>query len=130
VAQRVTARSLGWVLATLAVLFAALALTTTALLALVALALIGFVNGAGEVIFATTIQQEADAAYHGRAFAFSSTVLRTTMLAAIATAPLVNAVARPAVAIVGAGAFVLVAALVVLAGTSRAARVVAEPVAA
>jgi len=61
----------------------------------------------------TTFHQQADASYQGRVFGVGSTIWRTTMLGAVALAPVVNAVASPAKAISLAAAFLFVGAIVV-----------------
>ena len=59
----------------------------------------------------TAIHQEADAGYQGRVFGVGSTLWRTTMLGAVAFAPVIDAIASPAQTIT-------VAALVLFAGAA------------
>ena len=56
----------------------------------------GVANGFVEVVMMTAIHQQADAGYQGRVFGVGSTLWRTTMLGAVAFAPVVNAIASPA----------------------------------
>ena len=61
----------------------------------------------------TAIHQQADAAYQGRVFGVGSTIWRTTMLGAVALAPVVDAIASPAQAITVAAMFLFVGAVFV-----------------
>jgi MFS family permease len=111
VAERLDARWLSFGLAGMGVFFLAFAWAGSALIALLALVAFGVANGLVEVVMMTAIHQQADAGYQGRVFGVGSTLWRTTMLGAVAFAPLVNAVASPAQAI-------SVAALVLFAGAA------------
>jgi MFS family permease len=123
--DRVDLRTLG--LSTLAscVPFGLLAVAPTGLTAIVALGVLGAVQGAGEVAVAGIVQQEAAPEFRGRAFGVVTTMNRLTMLSAVAAAPLVNAVASPRVAIVASTAIVAVSALVSL-GHGRKSHLAAE----
>jgi hypothetical protein len=101
-------------------LFATLAYTEDAPTALLLLALIGFVDGTTDVLFETIVQREAEPQYYGRVFGLSSAFFTTTMMGAVAAAPLVNRIASPQVVILIAGLGLLVAAAFALAGTKVA----------
>ena len=119
---RATDRWLGVALAAMAMLFGGLALATSAPAALALLFFVGVANGVAEIVLITAVHREADPRFHGRVFGLSSAAFRTTMLAAVAAAPLVNAVASPPEAIGAAAACLLAAAGAVLAGAGRRAR--------
>jgi MFS family permease len=113
IAQRIEPRWLGPGLAAMGCLFVAVAWSGRAVVALVLLAAFGVANGFTEVVMMTAIHQQADAAYQGRVFGVGSTIWRTTMLGAVALAPVVDAIASPAQAITVAAAVLLVGAIVV-----------------
>jgi MFS family permease len=113
IAERVDARWMSFGLAGMGVFFAAFAWAGSAVVALAFLVVFGIANGFIEVVMMTAIHQEADAGYQGRVFGVGSTLWRTTMLGAVAFAPLVNAVASPAQTITVAAAVLLAGALLV-----------------
>lgn len=115
------ARWIGVALLFMCALFATLAYTEHAWTALLLLACIGFLDGTADVLFDTIVQQEADPAYYGRVFGLASAFFTTTMMGAVAAAPLVNRVAEPRVVILVAAIGLLVAAVVALLGTRGAA---------
>ena len=80
-------------------LFATLAYTEHAPTALLLLAFIGFLDGTTDVLFETIVQREADPQYYGRVFGLASAFFTTTMMGAVAAAPLVNRLASPQVVI-------------------------------
>jgi hypothetical protein len=98
-------------------LFATLAYTTHAPTALLLLAFIGFLDGTTDVLFETIVQREAHPAYYGRVFGLASAFFTTTMMGAVAAAPLVNRLATPQTVIIVAATGLLVASVVALAGT-------------
>ena len=110
-------RWIGVALVVMFCLFATLAYTEHAGTALVVLAFIGFLDGTTDVLFDTIVQREADPAYYGRVFGLASAFFTTTMMAAVAAAPLVNAVAAPQTVILVAGSGLLVAAAFALTGS-------------
>jgi MFS family permease len=121
IAERIDARWMSYGLAGMGIFFAAFAWAGSAVVALVFLIAFGVANGFIEVVMMTAIHQEADAGYQGRVFGVGSTLWRTTMLGAVAFAPVVNAVASPAQAItVAAG--VLIAGAVLVQVTLRQSR--------
>ena len=61
----------------------------------------------------TAIHQQADAGHQGRVFGVGSTLWRTTMLGAVALAPVVDAVASPSEAITVAAVVLFVGAALV-----------------
>jgi hypothetical protein len=113
IAERVEPRWLGVGLAAMGCLFFAVAWSGSSLIALTLLTAFGVANGFTEVVMMTAIHQEADATYQGRVFGVGSTIWRTTMLGAVALAPVVDAVASSAQAITVAAAVLLVGAIVV-----------------
>jgi predicted MFS family arabinose efflux permease len=113
IAERVEPRWLGAGLAAMGCLFFAFAWSGSTLIALLFLTAFGVANGFTEVVMMTAIHQEADATYQGRVFGVGSTIWRTTMLGAVALAPVVDAVASPAQAITVAAGFLFVGAIVV-----------------
>jgi MFS family permease len=121
IAERIDVRWMSYGLAGMGIFFAAFAWAGSALVALVFLVLFGVANGFIEVVMMTAIHQEADAGYQGRVFGVGSTLWRTTMLGAVAFAPVVNAVASPAQAITLAAA-VLIAGAVLVQLTLRPSR--------
>ena len=113
IAERVDARWMSFGLAGMGVFFVAFAWAGSAVVALVFLVAFGVANGFIEVVMMTAIHQEADAGYQGRVFGVGSTLWRTTMLGAVAFAPLVNAIASPAQTITVAAVVLLAGALLV-----------------
>jgi MFS family permease len=109
IAERIEPRWLAAGLAGMGVLFFAFAWAGSALIALGFLFTFGIANGFTEVVMMTSIHQQADVGHQGRVFGVGSTLWRTTMLGAVALAPVVDAVASPAEAIT-------VAAVVLFAG--------------
>ena len=84
--------------------------------ALLVIAAIGFVDGTTDVLFETFIQHEADPAYYGAVFGLASAFMTTTMIGAIAAAPLLNRLVSPAAVIVGGSGFLMVAGVIALIG--------------
>jgi MFS family permease len=113
VAERLEPRWLGAGLAGMGCLFFAFAWSGSTLVALPLLAAFGVANGFTEVVMMTAIHQEAEVTHQGRVFGVGSTIWRTTMLGAVAVAPVVNAVASPAQAITVAAGVLLVGAILV-----------------
>jgi MFS family permease len=112
-AERIDARWLSYGLAGMGVFFLAFAWAGSALVALCFLVAFGVANGFVEVVMMTAIHQEADAGYQGRVFGVGSTLWRTTMLGAVAFAPVVDAVASPAQTITVAAVVLFVGAALV-----------------
>jgi MFS family permease len=113
IAERIEPRWLSFGLAGMGLFFAAFAWAGNAVTALLFLVAFGVANGFVEVVMMTAVHQEADAGYQGRVFGVGSTLWRTTMLGAVALAPVIDAVASPAQAITVAAAVLFVGALVV-----------------
>jgi MFS family permease len=113
IAERVEPRWLAAGLAAMGCLFFAFAWSGSIVVALLLLAAFGVANGFTEVVMMTSIHQQADAAYQGRVFGVGSTIWRTTMLGAVALAPVIDAVASPAQAITVAAGFLFAGAIVV-----------------
>jgi hypothetical protein len=81
--------------------------------ALAFLVAFGIANGCVEVVMMTAIHQHAETTYQGRVLGVGSMIWRTTMLGAVALAPVVDAIASPAQAISLAAAALIVGAIVV-----------------
>src|SRR5436309_3942546 len=94
-------------------LFFAFAWSCSVLIALLLLMAFGVANGFTEVVMMTAIHQQAEATHQGRVFGVGSTLWRTTMLGAVALAPVVDAVASPAEAITVAAVVLFVGAVLV-----------------
>ena len=116
---RVDVRTLAIATAGSCLPFAALAFASSAAAALVALGLLGAVQGVAEVSLQTIVQQEAAPEYRGRAFGVVTAMIRTTMLTAVAAAPLVNRIAAPRDAILASTAITAVAAAVAFARSRK-----------
>lgn len=108
----------------MAAFFVALGFTEHAPTALLLLALIGVVDGTTDVLFDTVVQREANPRYHGRVFAFSSVFMTTTMMGAVAAAPLVNRLGPPREVILVAGIALFAGGAIALVGLGRRARLV------
>jgi MFS family permease len=113
IAERIEPRWLAVGLGGMGVLFVAFAWAGSAVVALTFLVAFGVANGFTEVVMMTAVHQEADAGYQGRVFGVGSTIWRTTMLGAVALAPVVDRLASPAAAITVAAAVLLVGAVAV-----------------
>jgi MFS family permease len=113
IADRIEPRWLSVGLAGMGLFFAAFAWAGSALIALSFLIAFGVANGFVEVVMMTAIHQEADAGYQGRVFGVGSTLWRTTMLGAVAFAPVIDAVASPAQTITVAAAVLFAGAVLV-----------------
>src|SRR6266511_195994 len=113
IAEKVEPRWLAAGLAAMGILFFAFAWSGGIVIALLLLMAFGVANGFTEVVMMTAIHQQADAAYQGRVFGVGSTIWRTTMLGAVALAPVIDAVASPAQAITVAACFLFVGAIFV-----------------
>jgi len=96
--------------------FVALGLGTHLPTALLVIAAIGFVDGTTDVLFETFIQQEADPRYYGAVFGLASAFMTTTMVGAIAAAPIFADIVKPHGVILGASAFLVIAGSVALVG--------------
>jgi predicted MFS family arabinose efflux permease len=112
-ANRVQPQWLAVGLAGMGSLFLAFAWSGSIAPALCILAMFGVANGFTEVVMTTAVHQEAEPDFHGRVFGVGSTLWRTTMLGAVALAPLIDAIASPAQAITVAAAVLFVGAIVV-----------------
>jgi len=113
IAERIEPRWLAAGLAGMGVLFFAFAWAGSALIALGFLVAFGVANGFTEVVMMTAIHQQAEATHQGRVFGVGATLWRTTMLGAVALAPLVDAVASPEEAITVAAVVLFVGAVLV-----------------
>jgi MFS family permease len=113
IAEKVEPRWLAAGLAAMGILFFAFAWSGGIVTALLLLTLFGVANGFTEVVMMTAIHQQAESSYQGRVFGVGSTIWRTTMLGAVALAPVVDAVASPAQAITVAAGFLFVGAILV-----------------
>lgn len=109
-------RWIGAALVVMSGLFAALALVEHAPTALLLLAAIGFVDGTTDILFDTVVQREADPDFYGSVFGFASAFFTTTMVAAIALAPVANDLLASNAVILGASIFLVLAGLIALVG--------------
>jgi MFS family permease len=101
----------------MSLLFVGLALTQHLWTAMLLLALIGFIDGTTDVLFDTIVQREADSRYYGRVFGLASAFFTTTMMGAVAAAPLVNRLADAHRVILFAALGLLVAGVGALLGS-------------
>ena len=115
------ARWIGAALAVMAVLFVALALAGSVVVALAVLAAIGFVDGITDVLFETLVQREADPAHYGAIFGAAGAFMTTTMAVAFALAPVLNGVVDARLVIAGAGGVLLLVGGGTFAALSRGA---------
>jgi MFS family permease len=113
IAERIEPRWLAAGLAAMGCLFFAFAWSGSAVVALLLFAAFGAANGFAEVVMMTAIHELADPAYQGRVFGIGSTIWRTSMLGAVALAPVVDAIASPAQAITVAAGFLSAGAVFV-----------------
>jgi hypothetical protein len=112
----------------------ALAFTVHAPTALLFLGLVGLVDGTTDVLFDTIVQREADPRYYGRVFGFASAFMTTTMMSAVATAPVLNRLLAPhavislaGLALAAAACFALVATRGAVSAPARAAEIGSSP---
>jgi MFS family permease len=127
IAERIEPRWLSFGLAGMGLFFVAFAWSGNAVGALLFLAAFGVANGFVEVVMMTAIHQHADASYQGRVFGVGSTIWRTTMLGAVALAPVVDAVASPAQAITLAAVVLFVGAVLVQLTLRQSPRLATAP---
>jgi MFS family permease len=127
IAERIDARWMSYGLAGMGIFFAAFAWAGSAVVALLFLVAFGVANGFVEVVMMTAIHQEADTGYQGRVFGVGSTLWRTTMLGAVAFAPVVDAIASPAQAITLAAVVLLAGALLVQVTLRQSRRLATAP---
>lgn len=122
--ERAQSTAFGGALLLMACGFVGLGLAPTAALALTMLAATGIANGVAEVLFETLAQRSTEPAFYGRVFGFTSSLVRTTMMGAIAAAPLVDAVASPGNAVLVAACVLSGAGLVAILGDRKEVAVV------
>lgn len=115
-AARIDARWLGAALAAMGCLGFAFAWSNGPFAALFLFGAFGVANGVAEVVMMTAIHQGVDAGYQGRVFGLGATLWRSSMLGAVALAPVVDAIASPAQAIGVAAGLLLAGGVVVHAG--------------
>jgi hypothetical protein len=116
---RVGATAGRWIGAGLLVMagfFVALSLTAHAPTAILLLGLIGLVDGATDVLFATIVQREANPRYYGRIFGIASASMATTMMGAVAVAPVLNSIAAPDRVVLFGGLALVAAAAITFVG--------------
>jgi Na+/melibiose symporter-like transporter len=114
-------RWIGAGLMAMASLFVCLALTEHAPTAILLLALIGLADGTTDVLFDTIVQRDADPRYYGRIFGFSAAFMTTTMMGAVAVAPLVNRIGPPREVVLAAGVTLLAGSVFAFLGARRRA---------
>jgi hypothetical protein len=128
--DRIDARWLGAALAAMGCLGFAFAWSDDPSAALMFFAAFGVANGVAEVVMMTAIHQQVDAGYQGRVFGLGATLWRSSMLGAVALAPVVDAIASSAQAIGFAAALLLAGGVVVHAALRPARRPAPAPVSA
>jgi MFS family permease len=109
-----------WIAAALVLmagLLAILAVGHDAPTALLLLGAIGFVDGTTDVLFETAVQRDADPRYYGAVFGFTSSLMMTTMMIAVALAPLAHGLVAARVVLLGATAFLLAAGVLAFVRT-------------
>ena len=127
--ERANTALLGHALFATAVTFCALAVVSSAPLALVLLLVVGVLDGIISVIFETTLQRSADPRLLGRAFGISDATVRTAMIGSIALAPLANQLATPsAILLIGACVLMLGSRVAVAGRRKRHPAVTGWPV--
>ena len=94
--------------------FVVLALGHHAPTAILVIAAIGFVDGTTDVIFDTIIQREADPRRYGAIFGLASASFTTTMLLAVAVAPIMNLYLNPGGVLLAASLFLVGAGAIAL----------------
>jgi hypothetical protein len=120
-------RWIGLGLLIMAGLFVLLGLAEHAPTALLLIGLIGFVDGTTDVLFETSVQREADSRHYGAVFGVASAVMTTTMIGAVALAPLANRVLDSRSVVIAASAFLVIAGAVAIIGMAgRTRRAAAE----
>lgn len=112
-AERIDARWLGAALAAMGGLGLAFAWSSRPFAALLLFGAFGVANGVAEVVLMTAIHQQVDPSYQGRVFGLGATLWRSSMLGAVALAPVVDAIASPAQAIGVAAALLLAGGAIV-----------------
>lgn len=109
-------RWIGAGLLVMAGLFVLLGLAEHPPTVLLLIGMIGFVDGTTDVLFDTVIQRETDPRRLGAVFGLASAFFTTTMMGAVASAPLLNELLEPNTVIICASAFLLLAGLIALGG--------------
>lgn len=109
-------RWIGLGLVIMAGLFILLGLEEHAPTALLLIGLIGFVDGTTDVLFETSVQREADSRHYGAVFGLASAVMTTTMVGAVALAPLANRFLDSRGVVIAASAFLVVAGVIAIMG--------------
>ena len=94
--------------------FVVLALGHHAPTAILVIAAIGFVDGTTDVIFDTIIQREADPRRYGAIFGLASASFTTTMLLAVAVAPIMNLYLNPHGVLLAASLFLVAGGAIAL----------------
>lgn len=107
-------------------LFVLLGLAEHAPTALLLIALIGFVDGTTDVLFETSVQREADARHYGAIFGLSSAVMTTTMMGAVAVAPLLNGLLDSRRVVIVSSVFLVVGGLIAIVGMAGGRRRASE----
>jgi len=100
-------------------LFGLLALAEHGPTVLLLLGAIGFVDGTTDVVYNTVVQREADPRHLGAAFGFSSALMTTTMMGAVALSPVANGFLPASSVVFGAALFLVGGGAVALLGMAR-----------
>ena len=113
-------RWIGAGLVAMASLLIMLSLSTQTATVILILFGIGFADGTTDVLFETVVQQEADPQYLGSIFGFAAAFVTTTMLIAVALAPLANEILPAQRVVLGSGIFLVLAGVIALYGPGGA----------
>jgi Family of unknown function (DUF5317)/Major Facilitator Superfamily len=113
-------------------LFVVLGLSTHGPTALLVLACIGLIDGSTDVAFQTAVQRETAGISAGQVFGCLSGLFSSTLVIAVALAPIANGLVGPGAVIMGSSAFLVFASALSFAATRRMAAwsVTAGPVSA
>jgi hypothetical protein len=87
--------------------------------ALLVIGAIGFVDGTTEIVFDTVVQHEASPAHIGAVFGFAGALMSSTMIGAVALAPLANRLLGSGGAVVAASLVLVAAGAMAVAGMHR-----------
>ena len=116
-------RWIGLGLLLMAGLFALLGLSKHAPTAILIIGLIGYLDGTTDVLFETSVQREADERHYGAVFGLASAVMTSTMVGAIALAPIANRFLNARDVLIAASLFLVLAGVIAIGMRSSRAEV-------
>lgn len=126
--EAATPRWIGLGLLGMAALFAMMAGTTQVAMAVLLLAGVGFIDGTTDVFFDTTLQATTEPSRLATVFGASAATMATTMVAGVATAPLLAGILAPAIVFAVVAAALAAAGVIGLLATSLRRVPAASPV--